>query len=332
MKRLLLLITLLLLAAITPAVADMDAHFLDVGHGDCIIVVADGECMIVDGGNPSDSDLVFSYLLEMGVKEITAAIATHPDSDHIGGLPAAFHAAKVTTLFAPTNDTSVKRHAVLLETAQEQGAEFVIPEDGYTFALGNGTVTLFRKAADMTDDNNTSIVVLITYGGTRFLLCGDIETAAERRVLDSGVDIRAAVLKVAHHGSPSSSSEAFVRAVAPTYAVISGDEYTSTTDEVPARLIAQGSEILHTDALGHIVISTDGENLTVSTEKKAPKVTQAPTTAPSSGAYIGNRNSKVFHRASCGSVKKMKDKNKVEFGSADAALKAGYKPCKNCKP
>lgn len=329
MKRLFLLV--LLLMGISTAHADMSVHFLSVGHGDCAIVVADGEAMIIDGGNPSDSDLVYGYLQRLGVKTIKAAIGTHPDSDHIGGLPAAFHATQVQTLYVPMLDAEEERHSVLLNTARKQGAETVVPPNGHTFALGSASVTLIRQQDETLSDNNRSIVTLVEYGKTRFLFCADIETDVEEILVGSGLDLRADVLKVAHHGSESSSSPMFLLEVFPSYAVISGDEtYADAAATVPKSLISIGAVVLNTHKQGHIVITSDGDRLTVEVQRRPAEKAQPDQSGPAS--YIGNRNSKVFHRPTCKSVKAMKDKNKVAFASRDDAISIGYKPCKNCKP
>ena len=112
---------LLLWALLLPAaaLADMTVHFLDVGHGDCIVVQCDGSVMVIDGGSSGQSQLVYAYLTELGVTQVEAVVATHPDNDHIGGLPAVFHRADVAVLYTPVLTDENARFVKLLEAAAD---------------------------------------------------------------------------------------------------------------------------------------------------------------------------------------------------------------------
>lgn len=307
-----LLICLMLLAQY--ALADLEVHFLDVGHGDCAIVRNGEHCMVIDGGTSGKSDFLFSYLKKMGVKHIDAAVATHPDADHIGGLPAAFHAAEVNTLYVLTLEDENDRHKTLIKTATTKKAEIKVPANGESFELGDAAVSFL---VPRTGKTNESIIVAVSYGAKRFLFCADATKDAEMLMLDNGDPVAADVIKIAHHGSDSSSSMQFLLAVSPEYAVISGNNrYASPDDEVPSKLLAINATLLHTLQNGHIVISTDGEKISIACEKQ----------------YVGNINSGIFHRSSCPSVARMKESNKKPLYTREQAIHTRYDPCKNCEP
>lgn len=316
MKKLLLFLAILLFPI--TAFADLEAHFLDVGHGDCCIIVCDGEAMIIDGGESSYSDLVFTAIRNLGITDLKYAVATHPQSDHVGGLPAAFHAATVHALYTPVTEYDSERFQILLDKAEEMSVPVIVPAAGDTLPLGGAKITVIAPIKQYKDANDMSIVLRIDYDETSFLLCGDAGEAVEKALLKAGTDLNVDVLKVAHHGSNSATTAAFAKAVTPRYAVIScSARYDNPDDEVLASLYAlQLCDVLRTDINGDVVISSDGEQLTVTTEYH----------------YIGNANSDVFHRKTCNSVDRMKESNKVTLYTPGQAEYKNYRPCKNCSP
>ena len=315
MKKLLFL--LFLIPAI--ALAELEVHFLDVGHGDCTIVTCDGEAMIIDGGVPGCSQQVFNYIKSLGITDLKYAVATHPDADHIGGLPAAFHAADVKTLLSPIEKHGDSRFETLIKTAQEKAVPLVIPKAREILNLGNAQITVLSPIIQFADTNDLSLVLRLDYGETSFIFTGDASTAVERDLIARKSDIDADVLKVSHHGSNSGTSSDFVAAVSPQYAIISCANMPSI--EVLYAL-AEPSTLI-TAQKGNIIIHSDGTNLTAKCEK---------TSSPQTDQFVGNENSKVFHLSICDSVANMSEKNKRYFDTIDQAESKGYRPCKNCSP
>ena len=317
MKRLLAL----LLAFLFPltAIADLEAHFLDVGHGDCTIIVCDGEAMIIDGGMPNCSQQVFNYLKALGITNIKYAVATHPDADHIGGLPAAFHAANVQALLSPVERNEESRFTTLIKTATENAVPLVVPKAGDTFALGNALVTVLSPVIQFADTNDLSLVLRLDYGETSFLFTGDASTAVERDLIARKSTIDVDVLKVSHHGSNSGTSDSFVAAVSPQYAVIS----CASMPSVEVLYALADTCTLITAQKGNIIFCSDGMALTTKYEK---------TSSPQMDQFVGNANSKVYHLSICDSVANMSEKNKRYFDSIEQAESKGYRPCNNCSP
>ena len=160
----------------------------------------------------------------------------------------------------------------------------------------------------------------VDYGGTSFLFTGDMEQNAEADLMDSGANVRADVLKAGHHGSPTSSSEAFLEAVAPSIAVISvgeNNDYGHPSADVLARLEALGTTIYRTDTQGEIIITSDGQTLTVTTDP-----TSREPAAGKDAPFIGNRNSMIVHSANC--AKLPGEDNRVYFNTAEEAEEYGY--------
>lgn len=300
------------------ALADLEAHFLDVGHGDCTIIVCDGEAMIVDGGESSYSDLVFTAIRDLGVTDLKYAVATHPQSDHIGGLPAAFHAATVHALYTPVTEYASDRFQALMDKAKEMSVPVIVPVAGDTLPLGDAKITVISPINQYKDANDMSIVLRIDYGNNSFLLCGDAGEAVEKALIKAGAALDVDVLKVAHHGSDSATTPAFANAVTPRYAVIScSARYDNPDQDVLQALYGVPlCDILRTDINGDMVIISDGNDLAVTVEYY----------------YVGNKKTEVFHRMTCNSVGKMNESNKITLYTPHQAEYKEFRPCKNCSP
>ena len=343
-KILVLLLTCLMLSGCffapqpttqAPTVTDGDTlsvHYIDVGQADCALIACGGEYMIVDGGNAEDSSLVVSYLQKQGVEELAAVVCSHAHEDHVGGLPGVLAVFPAKAVYAPTKTYSSKVFDKFLYYTDQQGLEVTIPSPGDQFQLGDATVMVLGPVKSYADPNNTSIVLMIDFHGKRFLFTGDMETDAENDMLDywgEHFTWSADVLKVGHHGSDTSTSYRFLRAVMPEYGIISvgeGNSYGHPNETPLSRLEDAEVTTLRTDKLGSIIVSTDGENITLSWERAS----QQPDTPPSDGPqqFIGNKNSKTLHLPTCSSLPK--EENRVIFDNYDTAIAEGYKPCTRC--
>ena len=298
MKKLLFCLLLVLLPC--AALADLEVHFLDAGHGVCTILLCDGEVMLVDGGPASSSDLVFARLRSLGVAEVKFAVATNPDADHVGGMPAAFHAAQVQTLLLPVESHGGERFRVLTDKAAEMGAAARAAGEGETLALGGAEVTVLRQ--EMT------LSLLVRYGAHTFLLCGDEGSQAGRVP-------PADILRVIYAGAGSLGE--IKGAAGSAYAVVSCAELVKSPDRAYMEWLLRRDVLpLCTDYVGDVVFRSDGIALTFATETY----------------YVANRNSKVFHRMTCSSVGKMKESNKRIVYSCEQAELLEYRGCKNCSP
>lgn len=318
-------------------------HFIDVGQADSALVTCDGHSMLIDGGNADDSNLVYSVLQRETDGHLDYVVGTHAHEDHIGGLSGAFEADTADVTFCPVTEYDSKAFRNFKTRADERGGGITIPAVGDTFTLGEASVTVVAVNSVPEDTNNTSIVIRIVYGDTSFLFTADAEQETEEKILESGQDIESTVLKVGHHGSSTSTSQAFLDAVSPTYAVIScgkDNSYGHPHSETLAKLASAGVEVLRTDELGDIYCTSDGTEATFSygeyhkdSDTSAAEIEEPQQPDTISETYILNTNSRKFHRPDCSSASQISDANREEYtGTREELIEQGYTPCGYCKP
>jgi beta-lactamase superfamily II metal-dependent hydrolase len=248
-------------------------HFLDVGQGDCILVqLPNGRNMLVDAGKNDSADTILKYLKTQKVARLDYLIGTHPHEDHIGALDTVIQSLPVGEILLPKATTNTRTYQNLLEAIAGKGLQVTTAKAGVTLLEEEGlSVKLLAPVGSSYEElNNYSAVVKITYREISFLLAGDAQAESEEEMLKRGVDVRADVLKVGHHGSNTSTSSAFLGAVKPKYAVISlgaGNEYHHPHPTTLSKLKKAGVEVLRTDEKGTIVFTSDGKGFKVETVK-----------------------------------------------------------------
>ncbi len=299
--------------------------FIDVGQADSTLIMCDGHYMLIDGGNVTDRDRIYSVLKSKNVTHLDYVVGTHAHEDHVGGITAAFSACTVGAVFSPVKKSDNVPFNNFKKMASAQGLSLICPAMDSTYSLGSSRFTFLAPREEYDDANNTSLVIKVEYGDTTFLFMGDAERESERAMIDAGCSLSADLLKVGHHGSNTSSSYQFLREVMPTYAVISAgkdNDYGHPHDEVLSRLENADTQILRTDELGDIICYSDGQSLSFYSGTDDNEI---------SYSYIGNINSKVLHTLNCDSLPK--ESNRIYFVSTDDAERAGYtKRCSNCTP
>ena len=310
-------------------------HFIDVGQGDSTLLESKGEFVLIDAGEKEYGGKVVDYIESCGANRLKYVIATHPHTDHIGGLAEVISSIKTENFITVETDQSTSAWRKVLETVDDTGAKYIDAEPGAVYTFGDASLTVLAPLSDDYDGyNNYSVVTKAVCGDISFMLTGDAEKKSEQEMLDAGFDLSADVLKCGHHGSSTSSTAKFLKAVDPDYAVIScgkDNDYGHPNTETLKKISLLGCLCLRTDELGTIVAETDGVTLSFSSEKGSipdidPKLLKA------GEYYVGNKNSRVFHSPDCSSVSSMSEKNKVLFGSREQALEEGYLPCALCDP
>ncbi len=252
---------------------DFSIQFLDVGQGDSTLVICGEHAMLIDAGEVDKAQSVVNYIKNQNVEKLDYVIDTHQHSDHIGGMQSVLENFEVDKIIMPKMpDELVPTTYVyenLLTEIKSQRKKITAATDTH-FSLGDATVETFTAKGDYDDLNNYSVFVKITFGGTSFLITGDGEKAEEKELLAQEFDLSATVLKVGHHGSNTSTSDTFLAAVNPQYAVISvgeGNSYGHPADAVVQRLKDFGTEVYRTDLQGAVVMESDGETVQIKTEK-----------------------------------------------------------------
>lgn len=247
-------------------------HFIDVGQGDCALIQSDAGNILIDAGTPDSESAIMRYLDALSIENFAYAIFTHPHADHIGSAAALLERYTFDAVILPDAVSTSRTFERMLDALEKEKCEIISGHDGLSYVLGNLKLDLLAPASDYGDDlNNQSVVCKFTYGEISFLFTGDAESKSESDILRENSDkLCAEVLKVEHHGSKTSSSEAFLEAVSPQIAVISvgeDNEYGHPSAWIVSRLKEIGASVYRTDQVGSVIVMTDGKNIGVQTEK-----------------------------------------------------------------
>lgn len=325
-----------------PGASLLKVHFLDVGQGDSTFIeLPNGKTMLIDAGIKDKADSVVTYIFSQGYDTINYVIATHPHSDHIGGMPDILNNFKVGKFFCTSTANNSDNFSSTAEAADSNGITPCFVLAGDEIINEKDFSAEIEAPSDVTFDNpnNTSIVLKLTYENTRFLFTGDAEKEEEDSIR---ANIKCDVLKIGHHGSLTSTSKNFLKKTEPKYAVISCGLYNSyghPADKTLSALADKEIKTYRTDMQGTIVFTSDGENITV--DKNPVEYDSTPELSTESSSlvplpptteYILNINTKRIHYPSCDSVKKTKDENKKVTYDYESAVSEGYKPCAICNP
>ncbi|MCH5193774.1 MAG: MBL fold metallo-hydrolase [Oscillospiraceae bacterium] len=261
--------------------ADLEIHFIDVGQGDCSLIMWEDNAMLIDCGERENSDSVLKYIKKQGVERLDYIIATHPHSDHIGGMGDIISAMDVDKVIAPRVSSELtpttKTYERFIQALRDKGQKLTAAKPGtvYTFKTeGEKKPPSFEVLApvdDYDDLNNYSVVIRLDYGNTSYLFTGDAESKAEKGILKSGADVDADVMKMGHHGSSTSSSEEYLEAVSPDICIIQcgvGNSYGHPHAETVEKIEEMGAKWYSNDRNGNIIVYSDGESIQIKTEKQ----------------------------------------------------------------
>ncbi|MBU1132225.1 MBL fold metallo-hydrolase [Patescibacteria group bacterium] len=246
-------------------------YFFDVGQGDSIYIrTPDEQDILIDGGPDNKVLSELGRAMPFGDNEIDMMILTHPHADHVTGLVEVLRRYKVKQIYYTGALHTAPDYLAWLEEIKNQEIPMFIIKDLFEVKLGEDSELEFiyprenlvnQKVSNL---NDTSIVTRLIYGKTKFLFTGDIEAVSEKEILQSGVDVSADVLKIAHHGSSSSSTEDFLSAVNPSIAVIQVGENNSfghPSLQTLKRLERFQIKTMRTDMSGTVELFSDGEKV-----------------------------------------------------------------------
>jgi len=245
-------------------IRNLSVHFIDAGQADSILILLpNGENMLIDGGESHNAAEIIEYLQSFDVTVIDYLIASHPHSDHIGGLPAIIDATDVLRVYMPrvSHNTVAFENLLLSIHNNEIKIDAAIAGLNVLAVSGLSIDIIGPERDDYNDHNNHSAVLKLIYGNTSFLFMGDAEASSESHIRS---DVSADVIKIGHHGSKSSTTDLFLHRVNPSYAVISvgaDNQYGHPADEVLSRLNNADIKVYRTDKVGTIVFTSDGENI-----------------------------------------------------------------------
>ena len=244
----------------------MYVDFIDVGQGNCTLVHMGDTAILVDSGEVGAAQTVISYIKNLGIDELDCVLVTHPHSDHMGAMTKILYEFEIKDLIMPeipediipTNSTYEK-----FLTAVSDNAENVIPaEAGMTYSYGEMNLEILAPLHGYDNLNDMSAVSRVSFGETSVMFMGDASTAVEKDLLNTGKDFSSDIINIGHHGSKTASSQKWLEAVNPEFAVIccgAGNEYGHPHSVVTERLDNIGIEYYRTDLNGTVVFQSNSK-------------------------------------------------------------------------
>ncbi len=373
-KNCMLLVSILLIILCTLCVCasePFEVHILDVGQGQSVLIKDNDHYMVIDGGGRSTSSFVVSYLQKMGVEHIDFAAVSHYEEDHMSGIIGILAVFPCNMLLIPSYAGTGVLYQSLATAAFSNGCDIIHPELGKEFFVGNAVIEIIGpQKKDYVEENDLSLCFRITYGDTSFMVCADAQQKSEADLVDSKIDLSADVYVVNHHGSSTSSTDAFLESMCAKYAVIScGQEnsYGHPTMETLKRLQNHGMAIYRTDLQGSIIVYSDGSDVwfnvapctefiegdnmvflesvvtagenehtdrsrIIDNDSYNEQLSEEKKSEPKYN-YVCNTNTNKFHFPYCGSVDQMKEENRLFTNlSREELIADGYQPCGSCNP
>lgn len=251
--------------------SNMLVHYINVGQGDAELIQVNGKNMLIDAGPRSNEKDIISYLNKLKIKKLDYVIATHPHEDHIGNMSEIINKYEIGKFYAPKIEHNTRTFENMIKALKKKNLKInVIKEGTDTINLGKNTkITVYSPKAngygDKGDLNNYSPIMKITYGKNSFLFTGDAEKLEENYVLSKNYNLKADVLKLGHHGSSTSTTDKFLKAVNPSIGIIScgiDNKYGHPHKETLKKLKKYNIKIYRTDKDGTIVLSSNGTDIT----------------------------------------------------------------------
>ena len=253
---------------ITPVNGELQVYYIDVGQADSILIINKEDAMLIDAGNNEDGEDVVNFIKDKGITKLDYVVGTHPHEDHIGGLDDVINSnIEIENVLMPKIETTTKTFEDVVNAISNKGLTVKAPNKGDTFTLGDSNLEVMTDSIlDEDNLNLSSITLKLQYGNNSFLFMGDSEKENEKTITWPKTD----VLKVGHHGSDTSSSEEFLNEVKPSISIIMAgkdNSYGLPKEEIVERLENVGSKVYRTDENGTIEVTSDGNNINVTTKK-----------------------------------------------------------------
>lgn len=232
---------------------------IDVGQADSFLLIQNGETALIDCGTRSTGKDVVEYLNSIGISKLDYVFGTHPHDDHMGGMYEVITNIEVGKIIIPEVEygaVTSNWYIKLMDEIQRNGYEVEHPEVGDVYKLGQAQMKVIGPISEFPSNiNNYSTVLKVSFGEMDIIMAGDAEKEVEEEILASGENIDAEILKVGHHGSNTSTTEEFLEAIDPEYALISaelGNKHEHPTKTTMKKLKEHDIEVYRTDENGTV--------------------------------------------------------------------------------
>lgn len=250
---------------------NLSLSFVSVGSADACYIKCGEKNILIDTGTSLTAEKLSANLTRNGCTHLDAVILSHPDSDHIGGIPEIISNFGTDVIYMSRipNDIvpETNEYKNFLNSVEENKISVVYPEIPSTVSIGDMSLTFISPTAKYSDTNDNSLTVRLQYKEITAMFCGDISKDVEEALLNSDTELKSDILKVSHHGSKTASSEEFLKAVAPEISLVSvGSSDNALPDySTMARINHYSASLYRTDEDGTVVITSDGNALDVQT-------------------------------------------------------------------
>ncbi|SFE30425.1 Metal-dependent hydrolase, beta-lactamase superfamily II [Lentibacillus persicus] len=251
--------------------SEMEVHFIDVDQGDSILIqTPSGKNILIDGGPPKAGKKVTAFLEKQDVKKLDLMIATHPDIDHIGGLLEVMKSVDVERIMDTGKIHSTRTYARYISQIMKRQIPIEIAERNDFLQVDPLLQARILNTDNSSKSNNESSIVLkLTFGKIDFLLMSDVKKKQEKELIEKH-NLNSEIVKVAHHGSRTSTSLDFLKKVSPNAAILTygkKNRFGHPVDRVMKNLQKVGTAIYPTAAFGDITVRTDGKGFVIYHEK-----------------------------------------------------------------
>lgn len=247
----------------------MYISFIDVGQGNCTLLKCGDKAILVDSGEVGAAQTVINYIKNQNIKTLDCVLVTHPHSDHMGAMTKLLYEFKIKDVIMPEIPEEIiptsKTYEKFLVAVSENAENVIAAKPDETFSYGEMKMEIFAPLRDYDDLNDMSAVTRISYGDTSVMFTGDATATVEKDLLKKNIDYSATILNVGHHGSKTSTSKSWLKAVDPEYAVICcglNNDYGHPHQSVVNRLEEFGIKTYRTDLLGTIVFESNSKEFT----------------------------------------------------------------------
>lgn len=308
----------------------LKVHFIDVGQGDSTLIQCpDGTTLLIDGGKIWSYTFLGDYLRRAGVEKIDYLMVSHPHGDHYGGLIKILKTFRVDTILVSGQIDTTDHYQRFMETVESlKGVKYKLARAGDRYSFGDVELLIMHPSSRLPAAiNDCSIIAKLTYGNESFLFTGDAEEDAELEAIGRGYNMKSTILKVAHHGSRTSTDQYFLSRVSPEEAVIfvgENNSYGHPTPQVLRRLKRGGIKTYRTDQDGTILYLSNGREHRVELPGKAvyPEY-DIPT--ENQGKVVANRETLIYYKPGAVYALRVPPDDRIYFETGAAAENAGYR-------